>query len=251
MNLLEKKKVIITGGTSGIGKEIAILFAKNGADVVIFGTNHKRAELTVDEIKKNRINNDQDVIVKLVDVAKTHDVQIAIEEVLADWHQIDVLVNNAGITKDNLLIKMKEEEWDQVLNVNLKSVFNTCRCVIRKMLKQKSGKIINISSVIGLTGNAGQVNYAASKSGIIGFTKSLAQEVARKNICINCIAPGYVLTPMTEKLPDSVKEKILEMIPLKRFGLTADIANSVLFLASHFSDYITGQVLSVDGGMTK
>jgi len=251
MNLVEKKKVIITGGTSGIGKDIAILFAKNGADIAIFGTNPERAKMAEEEIKKACKEATQEVIVKLVDVANTEKVKEAIDEIVASWKQIDVLVNNAGITKDNLLLKMTEEQWDDVLDVNLKSVFNTCRSVLRTMLKQRSGRIINISSVIGLTGNAGQVNYAASKSGMIGFTKSLAQEVARKNICVNCIAPGYIQTPMTEKLPDIAKEKILVMIPLKRFGKTLDIANAVLFFASDFSDYITGQVLSVDGGMTK
>jgi len=251
MNLVEKKKVIITGGTSGIGKDIAILFAKNGADIAIFGTNPERAKMAEEEIKKACKEATQEVIVKLVDVANTEKVKEAIDEIVASWKQRDVLVNNAGITKDNLLLKMTEEQWDDVLDVNLKSVFNTCRSVLRTMLKQRSGRIINISSVIGLTGNAGQSNYAASKAGMIGLSKSLAKEFARKNICVNCIAPGYIQTPMTEKLPDIAKEKILVMIPLKRFGKTLDIANAVLFFASDFSDYITGQVLSVDGGMTK
>jgi len=249
MQLLQNKKALITGGTSGIGKSIAVLFAKNGADVVIFGTNQERAELAKKEIENARLSDSQKVHFELVDVAKSEPVGKAIQEILKTYGNIDILVNNAGITRDNLLMRMTEEDWDDVVNINLKSVYNTCRSLVRSMMKSKSGKIINVSSVIGLTGNAGQVNYAASKSGMIGFTKSLAKELASRNICVNCIAPGYVKTRMTDKLSDALKENILSTIPLKRIGNSLDVAQTALFLASSMSDYITGQVITVDGGM--
>jgi len=249
MKLLNGKKAIITGGTSGIGKEIAKLFAKNGASVVIFGTNEERALSAVKELESQKTEEPQEFLYKLVDVSKTNDVDVAINDILSKWSNIDILINNAGITRDNLLMKMKEEDWDQVISVNLKSVYNTCKTLVRPMMKQRSGKIINIASVIGLIGNAGQVNYAASKAGIIGFVKALAKELAARGICVNCIAPGYINTPMTETLPDSVKDSIIASIPMKKIGDPEDIANAALFLAGPFSNYITGQVLSVDGGM--
>jgi len=249
MQLLKGKSALITGGTAGIGKAIACLYAKHGADVAIFGTNKERAEAVVKEMEALRIDPAQKVHFILVDVSKTKEVDQAIQEVLVQFGKIDVLVNNAGVTRDNLLMKMSEEDWDHVLNINLKSIYNTCRALTRPMMKARSGTIINISSVIGLTGNAGQVNYAASKSGMIGFTKSLAKELASRNVRVNCVAPGYIETQMTEVLPSAVKEAILTKIPLGRIGMTSDIASAALFLASDLSGYITGQVLTVDGGM--
>ncbi|MGD2168943.1 MAG: 3-oxoacyl-ACP reductase FabG [Chlamydiota bacterium] len=245
--MLKGKKAVITGGTSGIGKEIANVFAAQGADVIVFGTNAQRAQQIIQELKQ--LYPSQEFSYELLDVSKINEVEKALNNILEKWKSIDVLVNNAGITKDNLLVRMKEDEWDQVISVNLKSVYNTCRALARSMMKAKAGTIINITSVIGLTGNAGQVNYAASKSGMIGFTKSLAKELASRGVRVNCIAPGYIDTPMTNGLPEKVKESILHSIPMNRMGEPKEIANAALFLASDLSKYITGQVLTVDGGM--
>jgi 3-oxoacyl-[acyl-carrier protein] reductase len=249
MRLLSGKKAIITGGTAGIGKEIAIAFAKQGANIAIFGTNPERATQVIQELEQQRISPDQSFLSQTVNVSDKKSVDDAINAVLAQWGGIDILVNNAGITRDGLLMKMSEEDWDQVLDTNLKSVYNTCQSLVRVMLKARTGKIINISSVVGLTGNAGQSNYAASKSGMIGFTKALAQELASRNICVNCIAPGFVKTRMTDALTDGQKEGILKKIPMGRMGEPEDISNAAVFLASPLSNYITGQVLTVDGGM--
>ncbi len=250
MKLLKNKYVLITGGTSGIGKEIASHFVRHGANVAVLGRNAENAQKALEEISSFKCIENQSIIAKVLNVSDRSAVQEGCQEILNTWGQpIDVLINNAGITRDNLLIRMSEEEWDEVLHVNLKSVYNTCKALARPMMKAKSGKIINIASVIGLTGNAGQVNYAASKSGMIGFTKSLAKELASRGICVNCIAPGYILTRMTEKLPDQVKDAILSKIPLQRIGDSKDVAQAALFLASDMSDYITGQVITVDGGM--
>jgi 3-oxoacyl-[acyl-carrier protein] reductase len=249
MQLLNAKKAIITGGTAGIGKEIAIVFAKQGADVAIFGTNADRAAEVIEELKKVQSRPEQSFEAIIVNVSDKKCVEEALQSLLAKWGQIDILVNNAGITRDGLLMKMSEEDWDAVLDVNLKSVFNTCQTLVRPMLKAKAGKIINISSVVGLTGNAGQANYAASKSGMIGFTKALAQELASRNICVNCIAPGFIATRMTDILTEPQKEGLLKKIPMGRMGSPNDIAQAALFLASPLSDYITGQVITVDGGM--
>lgn len=189
MQLLKGKKTLITGGTAGIGKEIATAFAKQGADVAIFGTNEERAAQVLQELEGLRLTPEQRFTSFLVNVSEKASVEGAIQQLLDTWGQVDVLVNNAGITRDALLMRMSEEDWDQVIDVNLKSVYNTCQVLVRPMIKAKGGKIINISSVVGLTGNAGQSNYAASKSGMIGFTKALAQELATRNICVNCIAP--------------------------------------------------------------
>ncbi|MCH9633722.1 MAG: 3-oxoacyl-[acyl-carrier-protein] reductase FabG [Chlamydiae bacterium] len=244
---LKDQNVIVTGGTAGIGKAIALHFAKQGANVAIFGTNPERGELVVNEIKEQSSGK---VTFTAVDVSKTEKVKVAVDQVLVDFGSIDILINNAGIVRDGLLLRMSEDDWDRVLEVNLKSVYNTCKAVIRPMMKAKKGKIINISSVIGLTGNAGQVNYAASKSGIIGVTKSLAKELAGRNIYVNCIAPGFIETSMTSELNEVVKDEILRNIPLKRIGRPEEIANAALFLASEGANYITGQVLPIDGGMT-
>ena len=247
--MLMGKKALVTGGTAGIGKEIALQFARQGASVAIFGTNEERAKVVCEELEKAKISEEQKFVYYLVDVAHSKNVEGVVAGLLKEWSHIDILVNNAGITRDNLLMRMSEEDWDLVVDVNLKSVYNTCRVLARPMMKARSGKIINITSVIGLTGNAGQTNYAASKSGMIGFTKSLAKELASRNICVNCIAPGYIETQMTQELPAAVKEAVLSKIPLSRIGQPSDIAHAVLFLASDLANYITGQVLTVDGGM--
>ncbi|MES2199705.1 MAG: 3-oxoacyl-ACP reductase FabG [Chlamydiota bacterium] len=249
MLLLEGKKAIITGGTAGIGREIAKAFATKGAHVVVFGTNEERAQETLEELQRCKSVEGQRFDRKIVDVASKSSVTEAITSLLTDFGPIDILVNNAGITRDTLLMKMSEEDWDAVLDTNLKSTYNTCQNIIRSMLKERSGKIINISSIVGLVGNAGQSNYAASKAGMIGFTKALALEVASRGICVNCIAPGFIQTRMTDVLTEAQKEAILKKIPMGKLGTCEDIANAAVFLASSLSNYITGQVLTVDGGM--
>ncbi|OHE78600.1 MAG: 3-oxoacyl-[acyl-carrier-protein] reductase [Verrucomicrobia bacterium RIFCSPHIGHO2_12_FULL_41_10] len=247
--LLKGKSAFITGGTAGIGKEIALLFARQGADVAIVGTSRERAEEVVKELESVKQDPVQKILFFLIDVSKTNEVEGIVQKLIADWGKVDILVNNAGITRDQLLLRMSEEEWDQVLAVNLKSVYNTCRALYRPMMKARTGSVINITSVIGLTGNVGQANYAASKAGMIGFTKSLAKELAGRGIRANCIAPGYIETPMTEKLPANVKEEVLKKIPLGRIGQPRDIAQAALYLASDLASYVTGQVFAVDGGM--
>lgn len=249
MHLLKNKKVLITGGTAGIGKEIALCFAKQGASVAIFGTSPERSQEVLGQLNQNKVLPEQNFRADVVNVSDKKAIEEAIGRILAEWGNIDVLVNNAGITRDGLLMKMSEADWDEVIDVNLKSVYNTCQTLIRPMIKAKMGKIINISSVVGLTGNAGQANYAASKSGMIGFTKALAQEVATRGICVNCIAPGFIETRMTDVLTEAQKEELLKKIPMKRMGQPQDIAHAALFFASDQSGYITGQVLTVDGGM--
>lgn len=244
--LLKNKKALVTGGTAGIGKAIATCFVQNGADVVIFGTNDTNGQNALEELNRSKIDPNQTILFKNVDVSQFSLVEQALSEISISF---DILVNNAGITKDGFIIKMSEEDWDRVIDVNLKSVFNTSRVIARSMIKAKRGKIINISSVVGLVGGAAQVNYAASKAGMIGLTKALAKELARKNICVNAIAPGYIESKMTDILPEEVKEKYLSQIPLNRYGNAQDVANAALFLASDLSNYITGQVLTVDGGM--
>lgn len=248
-HLLKGKTALVTGGTAGIGKAIASLFAEQGANVAICGTNKERAEQTVLEIEKVKADPEQKIRYFLLDVAKTKEVEEAIGKLVEEWGKIDILVNNAGITRDNLLMRMSEEDWDRVVEVNLKSIYNTCRALCRPMMKSRAGSIINITSVIGLMGNAGQVNYAASKSGMIGFTKSLAKELAGRGIRANCIAPGYIETQMTDGLTPQIKEQILTKIPLSRIGQPRDIAQAALYLASDLSSYVTGQVIAVDGGM--
>lgn len=246
--ILKGKKAIVTGGTAGIGKAIALAMAKAGAHVAIFGTNLERASQVVAEMKEHS-SPEQMFSCHMVDVSDKAAVEAAMQAILTDWKTVDILVNNAGITKDGLLMKMTEEDWDQVLATNLKSVYNTCQSLVRVMLKARAGKIINISSVVGITGNAGQTNYCASKAGMIGFTKALAQELASRGIAVNCIAPGFIETKMTDVLKEEQKEGILKQVPMGKMGSPEDIANAVVFFASPFSDYITGQVLAVDGGM--
>ena len=245
--LLKNKKALITGGTSGIGKQIALTYARQGADIALFSMEDGAQALK--EIEEVRTSVDQKFFAAIVDVSDSRAVEEHIKSLLEVWGGIDILVNNAGITRDNLLMKLTEQDWDQVLSVNLKSVYNMCYQLIRPMIKARGGKIINTASVIGLTGNAGQSNYAASKAGMIGFTKSLAQEVASRGICVNCIAPGFIQTRMTEKLSEKQKEAISEKIPMRKLGEPQDVANVALFLACDLSNYMTGQVLTVDGGM--
>lgn len=248
MKLLSGKKAIITGGARGIGKSITKRFLEEGASCILFGTNEAVGNEVVNEFS-SLLGADQKLVFLKVDVASTKSVEEAMKAVLEQFSSVDILVNNAGITKDNLLMRMSEEEWDAVLDTNLKSIYNTCKAVVRPMMKARQGKIINITSVVGLIGNAGQTNYAASKSGMIGFTKSLAKEMGSRGILANCIAPGFIKTQMTDVLDPKQKETLLTQIPLGRLGEGEEIANAALFLASNLADYITGQVLSVDGGM--
>lgn len=249
MQLLENKTAIVTGGTAGIGREIALQFAHHGASVVVFGTNSERAAKVLQELEGARRSPEQRFLVELGNIGDKKWVDPTVEKLLTSFGKIDILVNNAGITRDGLLMKMTEDDWDAVLETNLKSIFNFSQSLIRPMLKARHGKIINISSVVGLMGNAGQTNYAASKAGMIGFSKALAKEVASRNICVNCIAPGFIQTSMTDALNESQKEALLQAIPMGRFGQTRNIADAALFLASPMADYITGQVLVVDGGI--
>ena len=242
---LKGKISFITGGARGIGFEIASVFAKNGSDIIIGDVNKENLEKAVDELKDYGINAEGYVL----DVSSYESCEDVIKKAIDKYNHIDILVNNAGITRDNLIMRMKIEDFDNVISINLKGVFNCTKALIRYMMKQRSGRIINISSVIGLMGNAGQANYAASKAGVIGLTKSTAKEVASRNINVNAIAPGYIQTEMTKVLPEEVIKKMLETIPLNRPGTPTDVANAALFLASEYSSYITGQVIVVDGGM--
>ena len=243
---LEGKVALVTGGSRGIGRAIALLLAKRGADVAInFAGNEAAAQATVDEIKalgRKAIMIKADVAVNTACVAM-------VDQVVQEFGKIDILVNNAGITRDGLLMRMKEEDWDAVLNTNLKSVYNCSKAAIKYMMKARAGRIVSISSVVGLMGNAGQANYAAAKAGIIGFTMALAKEVASRGITVNSVAPGFVNTDMTKVLPEKVVENLKAAIPLAKLGEPEDIAKAVAFLVSDDAAYITGQTLHVDGGM--
>ena len=244
---MERKVALITGGSRGIGKAIAKKFAKEGYDIVI---NYVSESAELGKVKEEIIENrNVDILFVKADVTNYNGCEEMIKEVINKFGRIDVLVNNAGITKDGLLMRMKEEDFDKVINTNLKGTFNVTKNVVPYMMKKKSGKIVNISSVVGVSGNAGQCNYAASKAGIIGFTKSIAKELASRNILANCVAPGFIDTDMTEVLSDTVKDNINSQIPLKRMGSAEEIAKAVYFLAGEDNTYITGQVLNVDGGM--
>ncbi len=242
----EKKVVLITGGTRGIGSEIAKKFAKEGCNLVL---NYVSDSTDVEKIKSEFDEYGIDVLVLKADVSVFEDCENLVKEAIAKFGKIDILVNNAGITKDTLIAMMKEDAFDKVIDVNLKGTFNVTKNVVPYMMKKRSGNIINISSVVGIVGNAGQSNYAASKAGIIGFTKSLAKELAPRNIRVNAVAPGFIDTDMTSVLSDKVKENINLQIPLKRMGKAQEVANVVSFLAGNESSYITGQVINVDGGM--
>ena len=240
------KLALITGGTRGIGKQIAITLAKVGYDIAInYRTENEDLENTKKEIEAQNVK----CIAVKGDVSNFEDTQKFVKEIIEAYGKIDVLVNNAGITKDTLLMRMKKEDFESVINVNLVGTFNVTKNVIPYMMKAHSGRIINISSVVGISGNAGQTNYSASKAGIIGFTKSLAKEVASRNIAVNAVAPGFIQTSMTDVLKDEIKEEIAKTIPLNKLGTPQDVANVVKFLASEDSSYITGQVINVDGGM--
>ena len=246
MNLLEGKTAIITGGSRGIGKAIVEIFVKQGANVAFTYSSSSDAAKAIE----NKLST-KNVKVKSYksDASNFEEAQLLAASVLEEFGSIDILINNAGITKDNLLMRMSEEDFDRVIQVNLKSVFNMTKAVQRTMLKQRKGSIINMSSVIGVKGNAGQSNYAASKAGIIGFTKSMAIELGSRNIRSNAIAPGFIVTEMTEELGEETIKQYFEAIPLKRGGSPEEIANTCVFLGSDMSSYVTGQVLNVDGGM--
>ena len=246
MKLLEGKTGLITGAARGIGRAIAIAFAKEGANVAF-------TDMSADENFRSLENELKALGVKakgyVSDASKFEASQALADEIAKDFGTIDVLVNNAGITRDTLLMRMTEEQWDLVINVNLKSVFNLTKAVQKYMLKQKSGSIINMSSVVGVSGNAGQSNYSASKAGIIGFTKSVAKELGSRNIRCNAIAPGFIITEMTHQLPEEVRNDWVSKIPLKRGGTPEDVANATIFLASELSSYVSGQVINVCGAM--
>lgn len=242
----ENKVALITGATRGIGKEIALELAANGFDIAV---NYRNEQAGMEELKKEIEKNNVRCEFVKADVANFEDCESMVKETIEKFGKIDVLVNNAGITKDGLIMRMKKEDFESVIDVNLTGTFNVTRNVIPHMLKQRSGRIINVSSVVGVAGNAGQTNYSASKAGIIGFTKSLAKEVASRNILVNAIAPGFIDTDMTSVLSDAVKEGINAQIPLKRMGTAEEIANTVYFLGGEENTYITGQVINIDGGM--
>ncbi|MCI8353015.1 MAG: 3-oxoacyl-[acyl-carrier-protein] reductase [Clostridia bacterium] len=240
------KVALITGGARGIGKSIAITLAENGYDIAInYRTENEELKNTKKEIEEKGVK----CLAVKGDVSNFEACQEFIKEIIEEYGKIDVLVNNAGITKDTLLMRMKKEDFTEVIDINLVGTFNVTKNVISHMIKARSGKIINISSVVGIAGNAGQTNYSASKAGIIGFTKSLAKEVASRGILVNAVAPGFIETGMTDVLKEEIKEEISKTIPLKRIGSSKDVANLVKFLASDESSYITGQVINVDGGM--
>jgi 3-oxoacyl-[acyl-carrier protein] reductase len=242
---LKDKVALITGGAQGIGKAVALLLAEKGADVVISDVNLQKAEETAGEI----LSMGRKALAVKSDVTHSGDVDRMIQVILEQFGRIDILVNNAGIAKDKLILRMTDEDWDAVLNVNLKGTFHCTRAVLRHMSKQRYGKIVNIASVVGEMGNAGQANYSASKAGVIGFTKTIAREFAQRGINVNAIAPGYIETPMTDAIPEKAKEELKRMIPMERLGHPKDVAEAVLFLVSEASSYITGHVLNVNGGI--
>lgn len=240
------KVVLVTGGTRGIGKEIAITFAREGYDIAI---NYRKENEDLENTKKEIEANGVKCLAVQGDISSFEDCERFINEIIEEYGKIDVLVNNAGITKDTLLMRMKKEDFESVIDVNLIGTFNVTKNVIPYMMKARNGRIINISSVVGVSGNAGQTNYSSSKAGVIGFTKSLAKEIASRNILVNAVAPGFIETDMTDILKDEIKEEISKQIPLNRMGKPQDVANVVKFLASEDSSYITGQVINIDGGM--
>ena len=242
----ERKVVFVTGGSRGIGKAIALKYAQNGYNVVI---NYVSDKTNVEELQKEFTKLNVECLIEKADVSKSEEVEKIVKKAIEKFNKIDVLVNNAGITRDGLLMRMKEKDFDKVIEINLKGTFLITKSVIPYMLKKRDGKIINLASVVGVTGNAGQCNYSASKAGIIGFTKSIAKELASRNIRANAIAPGFIDTDMTSILSDEVKDSINVQIPKKRMGTTQEIANVAYFLGCEESSYITGQVINIDGGM--
>ena len=237
---LENKVALVTGAAQGIGKAIAVTLAKAGAKVVVSDVNLELATQTAQEI------NGVPLKLNVTDLAEA---ETSLKKIKDDLGSLDILINNAGITKDTLFMRMKKEDWDLVLNINLNGVFNLCKAAVPLMMKQRSGKIINIASIVGEMGNIGQANYAASKAGVIGLTKTLAREVASRGINVNAIAPGFIQTAMTDKIPEEARSQLMSLIPMAKLGQPEDVANACLFLASSAADYITGQVINVNGGM--
>jgi 3-oxoacyl-[acyl-carrier protein] reductase len=242
---VKDKVVIITGGGSGIGKETGLLFAKEGAKVVVADVNEKAGAETVDTIK----NAGGDALFAKLDVSNREQTKQVVKDTIAKYGRIDVLINNAGIIQDALVIKMTEDQWDKVININLKGPFNCIQAVAEQMITQGSGVILNISSIVALYGNVGQTNYAATKAGLVGMTKTLAKELGKKGIRVNAIAPGFIYTPMTATVPEKILDMMKEKTPLKRLGTPGDIANALLFLSSDDASFINGAVISVDGGL--
>jgi 3-oxoacyl-[acyl-carrier protein] reductase len=242
---LQGKVALITGGAQGIGKAIALLFAREGAAVAVADINLEKARETCREIT----SLGQGAMAVGGNVADAKEAETMVQEAIKQFGRLDILVNNAGVTRDQVLLRMKEEDWDLVMAVNLKGAFQCTKAALRPFLKQKSGKVVNIASVTGQMGNAGQANYAASKAGLIGFTKSIAREYASRNIQVNAVAPGFIDTAMSQAIPQKDREILIKQIPLERLGTPEDVAEAVLFLASRAADYITGQVISVNGGM--
>lgn len=246
MGRFEGKSAIVTGASRGIGREIAILLGKEGAKVAVnYSGSKEKAEEVVELIKQSG----GEAFAIQANVSDAEQVKQMIDETLISFGSIDMLVNNAGITRDNLLMRMKEDEWDDVMNINLKGVFLCTKAVTRQMMKQRAGKIVNLASIVGVTGNPGQANYVAAKAGVIGLTKTTAKELATRNITVNAVAPGFITTDMTDALPEDIKEQMLGSIPLGKLGSAEDVAGAVAFLLSDDANYITGQTIHVDGGM--
>ncbi|MGD6793692.1 MULTISPECIES: 3-oxoacyl-[acyl-carrier-protein] reductase [Metabacillus] len=244
--MTEGKTALVTGASRGIGRAIALELARNGVNVAVnYAGSEAKANEVVDEIKALG----REAFAVQADVSDSDSVSAMVKETVERFGRLDILINNAGITKDNLLMRMKDSEWDDVININLKGVFLTTKAVTRQMMKQRYGRIINIASIVGVSGNPGQANYVAAKAGVIGLTKTAAKELSSRNITVNAIAPGFITTDMTDKLTEDVKNEMLKQIPLARFGEASDIAHTAVFLASEKSSYITGQTIHVDGGM--
>ena len=244
--MLKDKVAIVTGSARGIGKAIAEEYAKNGAKIVISDILQELADETAKELQEKY--NVETLAIK-ADVSKMEEVDTLVKSTIEKFGSIDIIVNNAGITRDNLIMRMSEDEWNLVIDINLKGVFNCIKAVTRPMMKQRAGKIINITSVVGQMGNAGQINYSASKAGVIGMTKTSAKELGSRGIKVNAIAPGFIVSEMTDKMTDQAKDSLVALIPAKKLGQPSDVANAAVFLASDKADYITGQVINVDGGM--
>jgi 3-oxoacyl-[acyl-carrier protein] reductase len=243
--ILKDRAAIVTGGGRGIGREISLVFAMEGCNIALCDVNADALASTQKEIE----SLGRQCMTGIVDVTKAEQVESFVQKTLDKFQKIDILVNNAGITKDTLLVRMSEADWDAVLGVNLKGAFNCTKAVAKVMMKQRDGRIVNMASIIGLIGNAGQANYAASKGGLIALTKTVAKELVSRNVRVNAIAPGFIQTDMTAKLPDNVKSEMLKHVPMGKMGTVTDVANLALFLVSDDSSYITGQVITVDGGM--
>lgn len=246
MRKLEGKVAVVTGASRGIGRAIALKLADEGAKVIV---NYSGSQAKAEEVVAAIQANGGEALAVQASVSKTEEVSALMDAAVKTFGSLDILVNNAGITRDNLLMRMKEDEWDDVLDTNLKGVFLCTKAVTRQMMKQRAGRIINISSIVGVAGNAGQANYVAAKAGVIGLTKTTAKELASRNILVNAIAPGFIETEMTEQLPEDIKQSMLTQIPLAKLGQPEDIAKAVAFLASDEANYMTGQTLHIDGGM--